>query len=211
MEDVNKRQQNVLSLSKLECGPYTHILQTPGDGLISPMPIRVGKKLQLQRGTCSSLCFIEHSLRGRRNQKSKDDCKADRNNVYYFFITIFRLAIPAFFRFTGSWGRPFHFWGEGGGKGGMGDLASPQTSFGVRLSRIHFYPMDRGGEMNAWQTNPKGRLRGGYGWSGLGNNCFPIAPYQYATVTIVVISSLSNITTIAHRLSSIVQNPSSGF
>ena len=35
-------------------------------------------------------------------------------------------------------------------------LASPQTSFGVRLSRIH------GGEMNAWQTNPKGRLRGGY-------------------------------------------------
>ena len=34
-------------------------------------------------------------------------------------------------------------------------LASPQTSFGVRLSRI-------GGEMNAWQTNPKGRLRGGY-------------------------------------------------
>ena len=40
-------------------------------------------------------------------------------------------------------------------------LASPQTSFGVRLSRIHFFPMD-GGEMNAWQTNPKGRLRGGY-------------------------------------------------
>ena len=29
-------------------------------------------------------------------------------------------------------------------------LASPQTSFGVRLSRIHF------------STNPKGRLRGGY-------------------------------------------------
>ena len=36
------------------------------------------------------------------------------------------------------------------------DLASPQTSFAVRLSRIHF------GEMNAWQTNHKGRLRGGY-------------------------------------------------
>ena len=31
-------------------------------------------------------------------------------------------------------------------------LASPQTSFGVRLSRIHFSPT---------QTNPKGRLRGG--------------------------------------------------
>ena len=28
-------------------------------------------------------------------------------------------------------------------------LASPQTSFGVRLSRIHFSPTDRGGEMNA--------------------------------------------------------------
>ena len=32
------------------------------------------------------------------------------------------------------------------------------------LSRIHFSPADdvRGGEMNAWQTNPNGRLRGGY-------------------------------------------------
>ena len=31
-------------------------------------------------------------------------------------------------------------------------LASPQTSFGIRLSRIHFSPTDvdvRGGEMNA--------------------------------------------------------------
>ena len=27
--------------------------------------------------------------------------------------------------------------------------------FGVRLSRIHFSPTVRGGEMNAWQTNPK--------------------------------------------------------
>ena len=34
-------------------------------------------------------------------------------------------------------------------------IASPQTSFGVRLSRIEK-------KMNAWQTNPKGRLRGGY-------------------------------------------------
>ena len=41
-------------------------------------------------------------------------------------------------------------------------LASSQTSFGVRSSRIHFSPTDRGGEMNAWQTNPKERLRGGY-------------------------------------------------
>ena len=30
-------------------------------------------------------------------------------------------------------------------------LASPQTSFGVRLSRIHFF---RGGEMNARRTHP---------------------------------------------------------
>ena len=28
-------------------------------------------------------------------------------------------------------------------------LASPQTSFGVRLSRIHFSPTSVGGEMNA--------------------------------------------------------------
>ena len=28
-------------------------------------------------------------------------------------------------------------------------VASPQTSVGVRLSRIHFSPTDRGGEMNA--------------------------------------------------------------
>ena len=35
-----------------------------------------------------------------KNEKSKDYCKADQNNMYCFFITIFRLAIPAFFRFT---------------------------------------------------------------------------------------------------------------
>ena len=39
-------------------------------------------------------------------------------------------------------------------------LASPQTSVGVRLLRIHFSPV--GGEMNAWQPNPNGRLWGGY-------------------------------------------------
>ena len=32
-----------------------------------------------------------------KNEKSKDYCKADYNNVYCFFITIF--SIPAFFRF----------------------------------------------------------------------------------------------------------------
>ena len=34
------------------------------------------------------------------NEKSKDYCKDDQNNVYCFYITIFRLVIPAFFRFT---------------------------------------------------------------------------------------------------------------
>ena len=43
-------------------------------------------------------------------------------------------------------------------------IASPQTSFGVRSSRIHspprsLSPTDRGEEMNAWRTNHKERLR----------------------------------------------------
>ena len=38
--------------------------------------------------------------RGRKNEKSKDYCKADQNNVYCFFMIIFRLATPAFFKFT---------------------------------------------------------------------------------------------------------------
>ena len=41
------------------------------------------------------------SSRGRKNEKSKErDCKADQNNVYCFFMIIFRLATPAFFKFT---------------------------------------------------------------------------------------------------------------
>ena len=35
-----------------------------------------------------------------KNKKSKDYCKADLKQRILFFITIFRLAIPAFFRFT---------------------------------------------------------------------------------------------------------------
>ena len=35
-----------------------------------------------------------------KHEKSKYHCKADQNNVYCLFITIFQLAIPAFFRFT---------------------------------------------------------------------------------------------------------------
>ena len=43
-------------------------------------------------------------------------------------------------------------------------LAPLQTSFGARLSRIHFFPTEnflRGGEMNTWHSNPKGCLLGG--------------------------------------------------
>ena len=35
-----------------------------------------------------------------KNEKSKNYCKADLRQRVLFFITIFRLAIPAFFRFT---------------------------------------------------------------------------------------------------------------
>ena len=35
-----------------------------------------------------------------KNEKSKDYCKADLKQRVLFFITIFWLAIPAFFRFT---------------------------------------------------------------------------------------------------------------
>ena len=35
-----------------------------------------------------------------KNEKSKDYCKAGQNNVYCFFIAIFRLATLAFFRLT---------------------------------------------------------------------------------------------------------------
>ena len=35
-----------------------------------------------------------------RTRSPKTTAKLIQNNVYCFFITIFRLAIPAFFRFT---------------------------------------------------------------------------------------------------------------
>ena len=41
---------------------------------------------------------LEHE--DAKNEKSKDYCKADQNNVYCFFMIIFRLATPAFFKFT---------------------------------------------------------------------------------------------------------------
>ena len=36
----------------------------------------------------------------QKHKKSKDYCKADLKQRILFFITTFRLAIPAFFRFT---------------------------------------------------------------------------------------------------------------
>ena len=47
-----------------------------------------------------SVKILENFQLKTKTEKSKDYCKADHNNVYFFFITIFRLAIPAFFRFT---------------------------------------------------------------------------------------------------------------
>ena len=35
-----------------------------------------------------------------KTRSTKTTAKLIHNNVYYFLITIFRLAIPAFFRFT---------------------------------------------------------------------------------------------------------------
>ena len=35
-----------------------------------------------------------------KRKKSKDYFKANHNNVYCFFITMFRLAVPTFFSFT---------------------------------------------------------------------------------------------------------------
>ena len=46
-------------------------------------------------------------------------------------------------------------------------------------SRIHFSPTDvRWGEMNAWQTKPKGRLRGGQGLGGLWLNLSSMATLE---------------------------------
>ena len=40
-------------------------------------------------------------LTQNKNEKSEDYSKADlKQRVLFFFITIFRLAMPAFFRFT---------------------------------------------------------------------------------------------------------------
>ena len=41
-----------------------------------------------------------NALQTIKNEKSKDYCKADSEQRVLFFITIFRLAVPAFFRFT---------------------------------------------------------------------------------------------------------------
>ena len=48
------------------------------------------------------LCFSgkQETRRRNKNEQSKDYCKADLKQRVLFFITIFWLAIPAFFRFT---------------------------------------------------------------------------------------------------------------
>ena len=43
-----------------------------------------------------------------KNDRSRNYCKADRNHVDCFFITIFRLAIPALFRFTMRYEKAIH-------------------------------------------------------------------------------------------------------
>ena len=48
-----------------------------------------------------SVKILENFQSKTKSEKPKDrDCKADHNNVYFSLITIFRQAIPAFFRFT---------------------------------------------------------------------------------------------------------------
>ena len=49
------------------------------------------------------IIFITDGSLTPKNENSKDYCKADHNSVYGFLITIFRLAIPAFFRFIEGW------------------------------------------------------------------------------------------------------------
>jgi len=49
----------------------------------------------------SAIYNIYNSL-GTKNKKSKDYCKADLKQRIWFFITIFRLAKPAFFRFAAN-------------------------------------------------------------------------------------------------------------
>ena len=57
---------------------------------------------------------LESFFTGYKNEKSEDYSKADLKQRVLFFITIFRLAIPAFFRFTDVTGylsssrMPFH-------------------------------------------------------------------------------------------------------
>ena len=43
---------------------------------------------------------LGRGLQRVKNEKSKDYCKADLRQRVLFFITMFRLAIPAFFGFT---------------------------------------------------------------------------------------------------------------
>ena len=60
-----------------------------------PIPARFSPKSK-----CTVDTTIYQTQVRIKNKKSKDYCKADLKQLILFFITIFRLAIPAFFRFT---------------------------------------------------------------------------------------------------------------
>ena len=57
--------------------------------------------------TKSLLILLAFSNSSKKREKSENYCKADHNIVYCFFITIFRLAMPAFFKFTDVKPSPF--------------------------------------------------------------------------------------------------------
>ena len=54
----------------------------------------------IQPVIAQSVQFRKIALKLNKNEKSEDYSKADLKQRVLFFITIFRLAIPAFFRFT---------------------------------------------------------------------------------------------------------------
>ena len=49
------------------------------------------------------ITFITDGSLTPKNENSRDYCKADHKSVYCFLITVFRLAIPAVFRFIEGW------------------------------------------------------------------------------------------------------------
>ena len=88
MEDVNTTQRLSFSFAELRFS----LLEFNSRKELSTFDQL--KEMEYARGPPFDFIF------STKNEKSKDrDCKADQNNLYCFFITIFWLAIPAFFRF----------------------------------------------------------------------------------------------------------------